>query len=128
MTASHTARPHGREARSPSQIGARGWWDIAWRTWRGFNNDSLLMVARSIAFSIVMALFPSLAAFVSLYGLFADASKARDHLALLVGIVPAETLALIGDEMVRIAEQAEASLSLTFAVGLAGDARRALTT
>lgn len=108
----------GRSARRPSQIGWRGWRDIAWRTWRGFNDDSLLMVARSIAFSVVMGLFPSLAAFVALYGLFADASKARDHLRLLVGVVPADVLALIGDEMVRIAEQAQASLSFTFAVGL----------
>lgn len=113
-----TAEESGREAERPSAIGLIGWWDIAWRTWRGVNDDSLLMVARSIAFSIVMALFPSLAAFVSLYGIFADASKARDHLALLVGVVPADALTLIGDEMVRIAEGAEANLSLTFAVGL----------
>ena len=113
------ARDEGREAARPSEIGLVGWCDIAWRTWRGVNDDNLLMVARSIAFSVVMALFPSLAAFVSLYGLFADASKARDHLALLIGIVPADALTLIGDEMVRIAEQAEANLSLTFVLGLA---------
>ena len=76
---------HGRQAQRPGEIGLIGWWDIAWRTFRGFNDDSLLMGARSIAFSVVMALFPSLAAFVSLYGIVADAGKARDHLSILAG-------------------------------------------
>lgn len=111
-------RRRGRDARRPSAIAPLGWRDILWRTWRGVNDDSLLTVARSIAFSGVMALFPSLAAFVALYGLFADPSAARDHLALLVGVVPAAALSLVGDEMVRISTEAEASLSLTFLLGL----------
>lgn len=96
----------------------RGWRRILWRTWRGLHRDSLPTVARGIAFSVVMALPPGLAAFVSLYGLIADASKARDHLALLSGVVPASALALVGDEMLRIATGAGAGLGITFFVGL----------
>lgn len=113
------SRARGRDARRPSAITPLGWRDILWRTWRGVNDDSLLMVARGIAFSGVIALFPSLAAFVALYGLFADPSAARDHLALLVGGVPAAALSLVGDEMVRISTETEASLSFTFLLGLA---------
>ncbi|WP_309088938.1 YihY/virulence factor BrkB family protein [Phenylobacterium sp.] len=112
-------KTRGRSARTPQEIGRRGWTDILWRAWRGLGRDALPTVARGIAFSAVMALLPGLAAFVSLYGLFADATKAREHLSLLAGVVPPEALSLMGDEMVRIATQADGRLGLTFFGGLA---------
>ncbi|HEY9216629.1 MAG TPA: YihY/virulence factor BrkB family protein [Phenylobacterium sp.] len=108
----------GRAADAPSQIPARGWKDILWRTWTEFMRDNIPLVASGVAFCGVTALFPALAAFVSLYGIFADAQTARDHLAILTGLVPAEVLTLIGEQMVRIAAQKEASLSFTFIAGL----------
>src|SRR5690606_25385809 len=70
------------------------------------------------AFCGIMALFPALAAFVSLYGLFADVTTARDHLALLAGFVPADILTFIGEQLVRIASQRQSTLGFTFIFGL----------
>lgn len=109
----------GRGAEAPAQIPAAGWKDIAWRTVKEIGADDVLMVARSIAFSGMLALFPALGAFVSIYGLFADVGSARDHLAALSGVVPAEAMTLIGEQIVRIAAQESATLSFTFAAGLA---------
>lgn len=108
----------GRQARRPAQIPPKGWRDILWRAWREFNDDRITMVAGSVAFSSIIALFPALAAFVALYGMFADVATAREHLAILAGVIPADALTLIGDQMVRIASQKQASLSITFAIGL----------
>ncbi len=108
----------GRKARGPNEIPARGWKDVLWRTYREFTQDQIQMVAGSVAFSAIMALFPAMAAFVSLYGMFADVGAAREHLAILAGFIPADALTFIGDQMVRIAEQKQASLSLTFAISL----------
>lgn len=108
----------GRKARGPGEIPARGWKDVLWRTYREFTQDQIQMVAGSVAFSAIMALFPAMAAFVSLYGMFADVGAAREHLAILAGFIPADALTFIGDQMVRIAQQRQASLSLTFAVSL----------
>lgn len=104
----------GREAEAPTEIPAVGWKDVLWRTAREYGEDNISAVAGGIAFCGVTAIFPAMAAFVSLYGLFADVTTARDHLAVLTGIVPADALTLIGDQMVRIADQASGSLSLTF--------------
>lgn len=108
----------GRAARSPREIPIRGWRDIAMRVWRAFNADRLPAVAGGVAFYALLALFPTMAAFVSLYGLIADVQAAQDHLAILAGVVPAEVLTFIGQEMTRIAGERSSGLSLTFGVSL----------
>jgi membrane protein len=108
----------GRTAEEPQEIPPKGWKDVLWRVYREVGEDDVLTVARSIAFSGMLALFPALAAFVSVYGLFADVGTAREHLSALAGIVPAEAMTFIGEQMVRIAAQKEASLSFTFLLSI----------
>lgn len=115
----HTESDRGRQADTPSDIPAKGWKDILWRAAREFADDDLAAWARSIAFAGVLALFPGLAAFVAVYGLFADIETARAQFASLAGVIPAETAAFMGDQMVRIAQANDTGLGLTFAFGLA---------
>jgi membrane protein len=108
----------GRMANSPGEIPAAGWRDIVWRTWREFNDDRILSVSASVAFYGILALFPGVAAFVSLYGLYADVGAAQKHLEALAGVVPADSLTFIGGEMIRIAATKRASLGATFGISL----------
>lgn len=105
-------------AATPAAIPAPGWKDVLWRTWKEMAADDVAGVARSIAFSGMLALFPALAAFVSIYGLFADVSGARQHLSALAGVVPGSAMTFLGEQMVRIAAQKDASLSFTFLLSL----------
>jgi membrane protein len=106
----------GRAARRPIEIPPRGWRDVLWRTWKEFNADQIPNVAAGVAFYGILALFPSMAAFVSLYGLFADVGDAQRQLAALAGVLPADSLTFIGKEMTRIAAAKHSSLSATFVV------------
>jgi membrane protein len=108
----------GRQADRPSRIPPRGWADILWRSFQEIRDDDIASAARSIAFAGMLALFPALAAFVSLYGLFADPAEARQHLAILAGVVPAGAMTFLGEQMVRLAAAKQAGLSLTFVGGL----------
>jgi membrane protein len=108
----------GRRARTPRQIPARGWKDVLWRTWKEFREDEITAVAGSVAYSCIVAVFPGMAAFVSLYGLFAEVDDVRRHLAILAGVIPADVLTLIGQQMVRIASHRHAGLGVTFVFGL----------
>jgi membrane protein len=107
----------GRRAHSPGQIPQAGWKDVLWRAWREFNADHIVRVAGGVSFFIMLALFPGLAAFVSLYGMFGDVGAAEGQLAALTGLLPADALTFIGGEMVRIAAERQASLSATFIGG-----------
>jgi len=111
-------RGRGRHADTPWTIPPAGWKDIAWRTAKETIDDDVVAVARGVAFSGMLALFPALAAFVSIYGLFADVAAAREHLAALTGFVPASALTMIGDQMVRIAAANDAGLSATAVLGI----------
>jgi membrane protein len=106
----------GRGANAPLQFPAAGWRDVLWRTWREFNDDQIMSVAASVAFFAVLAIFPGMAAFVSLYGMVADVGEAQRRLAALAGVLPADSLTFIGAEMIRIAAIKHASLSVSFVV------------
>ena len=83
---------------------ARGWKGVIVRTVKEFNEDQIPSVAGGVAYSCVVALFPAMAAFVSLYGLFADPAEVRHKMSLLDGVVPAGALDMLKDQLTRIAE------------------------
>src|ERR1700732_5263949 len=112
-----TERGRGRRARAPLQIPWRGWKDIVLRTYQETQDDRLLALAAGVAFYALVALFPAIAAGVSFYALFADSGTIAKHLSLASGIVPAEALDLIRDEVTRIASKSDGKLTFGFFFG-----------
>lgn len=108
----------GREADSPEKIPREGWRDILWRTWEEFNDDRILLVSAGVTFYGLLALFPAIAAFISLYGLFLDPGDINRHVDTLSGFLPQAGLDIVRDQSKRIAAQGTGTLGLTFAIGL----------
>ncbi|MBA1159122.1 YihY/virulence factor BrkB family protein [Microvirga mediterraneensis] len=118
--ASAAAEPgRGRQADTPAAIPAKGWKDILWRTYEEFGQDRLMSVAAGVTYYALLALFPALAALVSLYGLFADPATIRDNLVTLSSVLPGGAIDLIGEQVSRIASASGGALGLSFFVGLA---------
>ncbi|MBL8773284.1 MAG: YihY/virulence factor BrkB family protein [Phenylobacterium sp.] len=108
----------GRLATSPRRIPLRGWSDILWRTWQETNADRLTVVAGSVTYYTLLAIFPAIGVFVSLYGLFADVGEVQKQLAQLSAVFPPAVVGLIGEQMVRLATGDAGGLSLAFLVSL----------
>ena len=106
---------HGHTAATPSDISAKGWWDIGWRVVEGFQEDRVLLVAAGVTFYGLLALFPAVAALVSLYGLFTNPVSISEQLSLVSGFLPDGALEVIGDQVKRISAQGRGNLSFTFA-------------
>jgi membrane protein len=120
LARARAAQPgRGRDAATLGDIPARGWRDILWRVFWAIPEDRVLSTAGSVAFFTLLSVFPAIATMVSLYGLFADAASIRGHLQLLEGVVPYGVLALLGDELSRVAMQRGERLGLAFMLGLA---------
>ncbi|WP_232375733.1 YihY/virulence factor BrkB family protein [Mesorhizobium comanense] len=109
----------GRDAAWPSEIPALGWKDIFWRLWEEFNKDRVLLVAAGATFYLLLALFPALAAFISIYGFVADPATVADHVAYLSGLLPAGGQDLIREQLQALARQKSGALGTGFFVGLA---------
>ena len=71
-----------------------------------------------MAFFALLAVFPGIAAIVSLYGLFADATTIGKHLSLLSGFLPGGVLQLIAEQITVISRQGSGTLGTSFLVGL----------
>lgn len=108
----------GRDATWPSQITGLGWKDIFWRLWEEFNKDRVLLVAAGATFYLLLALFPALAAFISIYGFVADPVTVADHVAYLQGLLPQGGLDLIRDQLQALARQKAGALGTGFFIGL----------
>jgi membrane protein len=109
----------GRRARGPMRIPWRGWKDICLRTYHEIQNDRLLALAAGVVFYSLVALFPAIAAGVSVYALFADAATIGKHLSIATDIVPAGALDILGAEIARIAAKSDGRLTFGFLLGLA---------
>ena len=109
----------GRRARAPWHIPWAGWKDILWRVYASVNDNRLLAVAGGVAFYTLLATFPAVAAFVSLYGLIADASTIDAHLSLAAGVFPTGAVQLLHEQITRIAAKGDAKLGVGFLTGLA---------
>jgi membrane protein len=83
-----------------------------------FLADDIPTVAAGATFYILLAFFPTVAAFVALYGLFADVNTAREHLSYLRGFLPGDVLTFVGDEMIRVTTTHPSKLSWTFILSL----------
>ena len=108
----------GRRASAPWQIPWRGWKDILRRTYQQIGEDRLLAVAAGVVFYGLLALFPTLTAIVSLYGLFANAATINDHLAMGVGVLPEGAIDIIREQVARLTSKGDAKLGFAFILGL----------
>jgi membrane protein len=111
-------RVHDRAPATPSLNLRSDWRDVIVTTARAFNADHLSIVGAGVAFHILLALLPAMAAFVALYGLVADVHDLPRQMRLLAIVVPADVVSFMGAEMIRIAT-ARSGLSVAVAAGSA---------
>ncbi|MDO9708347.1 YihY/virulence factor BrkB family protein [Paracraurococcus lichenis] len=115
----HAAGGHGHEATSPADFPARGWWEILKRTASEVNNDRVMTEAAGITFYTLLALFPALAALISIYGLFADPATINEHLQAVADVIPSGGMQIIDEQVRRITSKGSGTLGFGAVLGLA---------
>lgn len=108
----------GRQAERPGDIPVRGWKDIVWRSWNDFGEKNLSLVAGGVTYYLILALFPGLAALVSLYGLIADPARIEDQLNSLSGLLPDSARQLMGGELHQLISASGDALGIGVVVGI----------
>ncbi|MGH6991888.1 MAG: YihY/virulence factor BrkB family protein, partial [Caulobacteraceae bacterium] len=108
----------GRAADAPWRIPAKGWKDIVWRTYQEMGRSRLTALAGGATYFLLLATFPAIAAFVSIYGLFSNVATVESQLQTLAAFFPRPMLELIGSQMIRLATERQGALGAAFAVSV----------
>jgi membrane protein len=108
----------GREADHPGEIPARGWKDIVWRAWAEISDQNLFLIAGGVTYAVLLALFPGLAALVSVYGIAFDTGQIEKQVAALSGVLPVQTQELLSQEMHSLVEGSKGALGVAAIAGL----------
>lgn len=123
----------GRAAETPAELPAKGWRDILLRTKREISADNLSVVAAGVAFYAFLAVVPSLAAVIAIYGLVSDPAQVGHQVEQLARVLPGEVTPLLQQQMTRIASHTQAAswsaiVGFLLAVYSSANATKALIT
>jgi membrane protein len=92
----------GREAEKPTEIPVRGWRDIFRRVKAKVAGDNLSVIAGGVAFFGFLAIFPSIAVVVSVFGLITSPAELQAYLHIIESLLPSEAVDVINNELTRI--------------------------
>jgi membrane protein len=110
---------NGRSAEAPSEIPLGGWKNILLRIYNGISEDRILANAAAVTFYALLALFPAIAALVSIYGLFADPNTIAKSLDSISAVLPGGAIDVVRDQLTRLTDQGSTRLGVSFVSGLA---------
>lgn len=117
----------GRKAAAADLPAVPGWsdlkpvgtWSLLKTVFEKFGQDRIQAVAAGVTFYGLLALFPAIAAFVSLYGLVSDPATLNEQLAALKGVLPGGAIDIVGDQIKRLTSSRSSALGFAFFSGLA---------
>lgn len=112
-------RGRGRSAEKPSDIPKAGWKDILWRTWVEQGKDNISIVAAGVAYYALFAIFPAIAALVSIYGLVFDPAGVEQQINQLADLLPPEALTVLSEQARNVATAPRQGLGFGLLFGLA---------
>lgn len=109
---------HGRSAENPSDIPARGWWDITSRVAKRLGPDNVSLVSGGLAMYTLLAVFPALAALVAVYGMFTTPADAVRNMQSFSGVMPPGTWKIFNQQLQTLFQQDRGMLTMGAAIGV----------
>ena len=92
---------------------------IAWNVIMRVSRDNLMLVAAGVAFYAMTAIFPAIAAFVSIYGIFADPHGVPASLGPYAGLMPQAAFELLSGALQSFASKSNSTLNVAVVVSMA---------
>ncbi len=92
--------------------------NILLRVWNGFSDDRIMANAAGVTYYTLLALFPGIAALVSIYGLFLDPHAIARELDAAAGVAPGGAIEVVRGQLTRLSAQGATTLGTSFVIGL----------
>ena len=113
----NTEANRGRQANRPADIAWRGWWDVLWRVKDQLDADNVSIVAGGLALFALLAVFPSLAAAVAIYGIIASPDAIAAQMQAFTGLLPPATVEILQNQLNQLVSQRDETLGIGVIVG-----------
>jgi membrane protein len=104
----------GRPPGQASTKARRAWMEIARLFYSAIGQHRVVSIAGGVTFFVLLAMFPAIAALVSVYGIFSDPATIGTHLDDLSSFMPGGAIEVIGDQLGRVASGGKTTLGATF--------------
>jgi len=108
----------GAEASRPTQIPARGWFQVTKRAFAEAKADNVGVLAGGVAFFAFLALFPAIIAALAVYGLVADPAQVADQVGRLAALLPETARPLVVDQLNTVAAGSGGALGIGLVVSV----------
>ncbi|SFQ22209.1 YihY/virulence factor BrkB family protein [Tranquillimonas alkanivorans] len=108
----------GRDAARPREIPKPGWRDILLRVKDEITADHVSIVSAGVAFFGLLALFPAIAALVSIAGLIFSPDAIESQIASLATVLPENAAAILEEQARKVASNAGTGAGLAAAGGI----------
>lgn len=108
----------GHNAEKPTQIPQKGWKDIALRVKDRLTKDHVTLVSAGIAFYFFLAIFPAIAAALSIYGLVMEPAQVEQQMSQLANVLPEQAHQMISDILKQQSEKSGSSLGWSLVLSL----------
>lgn len=111
--------PDFNAAAQPQKFTRAEWKQILKRSWKAVSTNHLSLVAAGVAFYAMLALFPGIAALVTLYGFVSDPSVIQQHLTTMVDVLPTSAYEIIETQVSNVASAGRTTLGFATLISLA---------
>jgi len=88
------------------------------RAWTEVSEANLFLVAGGVTYAILLALFPGLAALVSIYGLLLDPSQIEKQVGSMTGILSEQARQMLSEELHTLVSSSSGALGLSAILAL----------
>ncbi|MFZ0135068.1 MAG: YihY/virulence factor BrkB family protein [Desulfobacterales bacterium] len=125
MSSSRNSKPdiknedsRGRRASRPREIPRKGWGDVLLRVKDEQSDDNVSIIAAGVAFYWFLAIFPALAAAVSIYALAADPAQLQQQIDTLGTVLPPEAYRILQAQLTTLVQHSGGALGLGMIFGI----------
>jgi membrane protein len=108
----------GREATRPQHIPLRGWKDVLVRSKNEISANNIFLASGGVTYAVLLALFPALAALVSIYGLVLDPRQIESQVNSLTGVLPEQSRQMLSQELHQLVSSSHSTLGINAVIGV----------
>jgi membrane protein len=95
-----------------------GLWRALVRVFQALSQDNISIMAAGTAYYLILSIVPGMSAVVLTYGIVADPIEIERHVGALAGVMPAEALKLLADQLHTLVSAPRAGLGIGLVVSV----------